>query len=99
MPAICREGDSLSTGHVCTSVTTLDVPGQSTVKANGILIARVGDPTVSHTHPPAPPCPPHVAYVNIGSPTVRIAGAFIARIGDSADSGEMISGSSNICVG
>jgi hypothetical protein len=58
MPAICRKGDSLTTGHVCTSVTTLDTPTQSTVRANGILIARVGDPTVSHPHPPAPPCPP-----------------------------------------
>ena len=99
MPAICREGDSLSTGHICTGTTTLDTPGQSSVRANGILIARVGDPTVSHPHPPAPPCPPHVAYVNVGSSTVRIGGAYVARIGDSADSGAMTSGSSNIFVG
>ena len=99
MPAICRKGDSLSTGHICTSTTTLDTPGQSTVRANGILIARVGDPTVSHPFPPAPPCAPHVANVNAGSSTVRIAGAFVARIGDSADSGTMTSGSSNIFVG
>ena len=99
MPAICRKGDSLSTGHICTSTTTLDTPGQSTVRANGILIARVGDPTVSHPFPPAPPCAPHVANVNAGSSTVRIAGAFVARIGDSADSGIMTSGSSNIFVG
>ena len=99
MPAICRKGDSLSTGHICSSTTTLDTPGQSTVRANGILIARVGDPTVSHPFPPAPPCAPHVANVNAGSSTVRIAGAFVARIGDSADSGTMTSGSSNIFVG
>ena len=99
MPAICRKGDSLSTGHICSSTTTLDTPGQSTVRANGILIARVGDPTVSHPFPPAPPCVPHVANVNAGSSTVRIAGAFVARIGDSADSGAMTSGSSNIFVG
>ena len=41
MPAICREGDTLSTGHACVGTTTLDTPGQSTVRANGILIARV----------------------------------------------------------
>ena len=99
MPAICRKGDSLSTGHICASTTTLDTPGQSTVRANGILIARVGDPTVSHPFPPAPPCAPHVANVNAGSSTVRVAGKFIARIGDSADSGAMTSGSSNIFVG
>jgi len=99
MPAICRKGDSLSTGHICASTTTLDTPGQSTVRANGILIARVGDPTVSHPFPPAPPCAPHVANVNAGSSTVRVAGKFIARIGDSADSGAMTSGSSNIFAG
>jgi len=99
MPAICRKGDSLSTGHICASTTTLDTPGQSTVRANGILIARVGDPTVSHPFPPAPPCAPHVANVNTGSSTVRVAGKFIARIGDSADSGAMTSGSSNIFAG
>ena len=99
MPAICRKGDSLSTGHICASTTTLDTPGQSTVRANGILIARVGDPTVSHPFPPSPPCAPHVANVNVGSSTVRVVGAFIARIGDSADSGAMTSGSSNIFAG
>lgn len=99
MPAICRKGDSLSTGHICSSTTTLDTPGQSTVRANGVLIARVGDPTVSHPFPPAPPCAPHVANVNSGSSTVRIAGAFVARVGDSADNGAMTSGSSNIFVG
>ena len=99
MPAICRKGDSLSTGHICASTTTLDTPGQSTVRANGILIARVGDPTVSHPFPPAPPCAPHAANVNAGSSTVRVAGKFIARIGDSADSGAMTSGSSNIFAG
>ena len=99
MPAICRKGDSLSTGHICASTTTLNTPGQSTVRANGILIARVGDPTVSHPFPPSPPCAPHVANVNVGSSTVRVVGAFIARIGDSTDSGAMTSGSSNIFAG
>tara|TARA_R110000803_G_scaffold155838_2_gene220420 strand:- start:958 stop:1257 length:300 start_codon:yes stop_codon:yes gene_type:complete len=99
VPAICRKGDSLSTGHICASTTTLNTPGQSTVRANGILIARVGDPTVSHPFPPSPPCAPHVANVNVGSSTVRVVGAFIARIGDSTDSGAMTSGSSNIFAG
>ena len=99
MPVVSRKGDTLSTGHICTSTTTLDTPGQSTVKANGILIARISDPTVSHPNPPNPPCPNHVAFVNAGSSTVRVAGKFIARIGDSADSGQMTSGSSNVFAG
>jgi uncharacterized Zn-binding protein involved in type VI secretion len=99
MPAICREGDTLTTGHACTGTTTLDTPQQSTVRANSILIARVGDATVSHPAPPIPPCPDHVRFVNAGSSTVRVSGSFVARIGDSADSGQMITGSSNIFVG
>ena len=99
MPAISRKGDSLSTGHACTGTTTLDTPSQSTVRANSILIARVGDPTVSHPFPPVPICVPHVANVNAGSGTVRVAGAFVARIGDSADAGAMPSGSSNVFSG
>ena len=99
MPAVSRKGDTLSTGHICTGTTTLDTPGQSTVRANGILIARVSDPTVSHPFPPVPICVPHVANVNAGSGTVRVAGAFVARIGDSADAGAMTSGSSNVFSG
>ena len=96
MPAVVRKGDSLSTGHVCTGTTTLDTPKQSTVYANGILIARVGDPTVSHPAPPLPPCPNHVANVNAGSPNVYVAGIKVGRIGDSADAGAMTSGSSDV---
>ena len=99
MPAICRKGDSLSTGHACVGTTTLNTPGQSTVRVNSILIARVGDPTVPHPFPPNPPCADHVANVNAGSGTVRVAGAFVARIGDSADAGAMTSGSSNVFSG
>ena len=96
MPAVSRKGDSLSTGHICASTTTLDTPGQSTVFANSILVARIGDPTVSHPFPPAPPCAPHVATVNAGSPNVFAVGIAVARIGDSADSGAMTSGSGNV---
>ena len=55
MPAVSREGDSLSTGHICVSTTVLDTPTQSSVRANSILIARKTDPTVSHPNPPSPP--------------------------------------------
>ena len=96
MPAVCRKGDSLSTGHACTGTTTLDTPGQGSVFANGILVARVGDPTVSHPFPPVPVCAPHVANVNAGSPNVFVVGSNVARIGDSADAGAMTSGSPNV---
>ena len=96
MPAVSRKGDSLSTGHICASTTTLDTPGQGTCFANSILIARVSDPTVSHPFPPAPPCAPHVANVNVGSPNVYVEGLSVARIGDSTDAGAMTSGSGNV---
>ena len=96
MPAVSRKGDSLSTGHICTSTTTLDTPGQGTCFANSILIARVSDPTVSHPFPPLPPCAPHVANVNAGSPNVFVEGLAVARIGDSTDQGAMTSGSGNV---
>ena len=96
MPKVSRKGDSLSTGHGCTGTTTLDTPGQGTCFANSILIARVSDPTVSHPFPPSPPCAPHVANVNAGSPNVFVEGLAVARIGDSTDSGAMTSGSGNV---
>jgi uncharacterized Zn-binding protein involved in type VI secretion len=99
MPAVSRKGDSLSTGHICASTTTLDTPGQSTVFANKILVARETDPTVSHPFPPNPPCAPHVANVNVGSATVFAVGLAIARIGDSTDAGAMTTGSGDVFAG
>ena len=99
MPEVCRKDDTLSTGHGCTGTTTLDTPGQVTVYANNILIARKSDPTVSHPFPPDPPCAPHVANVNAGSGTVFVVGKEIARIGDSADAGNMTGGSPNVFAG
>ena len=99
MPAVSRKGDSLSTGHIWAGTTILATPGQSTVRANSILIARQTDPTVSHPFPPLPPCAPHVANVNVGSSTVRVCGLPIARVGDSTDAGQMTKGSSNVFSG
>ena len=101
MPAICRIGDDLSTGHACASTTTIESSNQTTlnVYANEILIDVVGAPTVSHAYPPAPICPPHVANLNAGSSTVFINGIAVGRIGDSADSGAMTSGSTNVFAG
>jgi len=99
MPAVARVGDSLTTGHACTSTTTLDTPTQSTVFANNILICRVGDPTVSHPFPPAPGCAPHVANINAGSSSVFVVGSAVGRIGDSADAGAITSGSPTVFAG
>jgi len=96
MPGIVREGDSLSTGHGCVGSTTLASANQGSVFVNGILAAVVGAPTVAHPFPPDPPCAPHVANLNAGSPNVFIEGIPVGRVGDSADAGAMTSGSSNV---
>ena len=97
MPAICRITDSLSTGHICASTTTIASPNtDGTVHAEGLDVIVVGAPTVSHPNPPNPPCPNHVANLNAGSGTVFVNGIAVGRITDSADSGAMTSGASTV---
>jgi len=97
MPAICRITDSLSTGHICASTTTIASPNtDGTVHAEGLDVIVVGAPTVAHPNPPAPPCPNHVANLNAGSPTVFVNGIAIGRVTDSADAGAMTSGASTV---
>jgi uncharacterized Zn-binding protein involved in type VI secretion len=96
MPGVVRIGDSLSTGHVCVGSTTLAGAAQGSVYVDGILAAVVGAPTVAHPAPPSPPCAPHVANLNAGSPNVFIEGIAVGRIGDSADAGSMTSGSGDV---
>jgi len=94
-----REGDPLSTGHVCTGITNLSTSLVRTVKANAIPGAVKGTPTVSHTFPPAPLCPAHVANLNVGSDNVKIGGIPWGRVGDSADAGAMTTGSDTVFAG
>ena len=99
MPAACRKGDSLSTGHICSSTTTLDTPAQSSVFNDNKLMARKTDKTVPHPFPPNPPCANHTAQVTVGSESVFVEGLPLARVTDSADAGEMTSGSVNVFSG
>ena len=43
-----REGDKLTTGHGCDAITSLAISLVRTVKANGIVGAVLGTPTVVH---------------------------------------------------
>ena len=101
MPEVVKIGDTLTTGHSCSATTTIESSNQITtnVYANNILIDVVGAPTVSHIAPPTPLCPPHVRVLNTGSATVFINGRKVGRKGDSADSGEMITGSPDVFAG
>ena len=94
-----REGDPLTTGHGCDSVTTLLTSPNKTTRANSIFCAVQGTITVTHLVPPnVPPCGSHAAFLNTGSPNVSIGGIPWGRVGDSADAGAMISGSLNVLV-
>ena len=99
MPAVVRIGDPLSTGHACTGSTTLAGANQGTVYVNNILTSVVGAPTVSHSNPPVPICPSHVANINAGSSTVFVEGIPWGRVGDSTDAGAMTGGSPDVFAG
>ena len=99
MPAASRVGDALATGHGCDGVTTIASSNtDGTVHANGIDIIVVGAPTVVHTIP-GNGCVPHVETTHAGSSSVFINGIAVCRIGDAADAGAMIAGSSSVFVG
>ncbi len=98
MPAVCRIGDELDTGHICDATTTIDTSATSgKVKANGIAIIVVGAMTVDHGVPPA--CAPHAVPLLAGSGTVSIEGIPVGRIGDAIDDGAMTTGSPNVNAG
>ena len=100
MPAICRVGDSLSTGHPCDGTTTIGGSNtDGTVSANGIAVIVIGAPTVTHNILVGDACVPHVAALNAGSSTVRVNGIGVGRVGDSADAGSMTSGSGDVNAG
>jgi len=99
MAASAREGDSVATGHLCDTVTTLDTPGQSTVYVNDILACRLGDLTVVHDIKSGEACIPHTASISGSSSTVYIEGVLAARLGDACDAGSITSGSSNVFIG
>ena len=96
MPKLCRNGDLGTTGHLCDTVIDVEAT-QGSVFANGIPIARRGDPTYFHRITFF--CFPHMAKVNGGSGTVFVKNVSVARIGDSYDAGAMIKGSGNVSAG
>ena len=99
MPKICREDESFSTGHACATSSTLDTPSQTTVKVEGKLVARKGDPTKSHEILVGDTCTPHTSSI-VGdcSPNVFVEGKAVARVGDAVDAGSMTSGASKVSV-
>lgn len=98
MPAVARQGDSTSTGHGCTGVTTITGPtgAGARVYANNIPVECQGNPTVVHSFGGKNCSAQHAAVINVGSGNVFVSNIPLARIGDSTDSGAIISGSPNV---
>ena len=98
MPAIARAEnvDTISTGHGCDATAQIAGTLQTTVYVNGTLAAVKGDAIAPHTILSGAVCVPHSAVVNAGSPNVFFGGIAVARLGDSADAGQIISASANV---
>jgi uncharacterized Zn-binding protein involved in type VI secretion len=97
MPAIavCTV-DKIATGHACTGVATIQGSLQTKVTIAGNPAAVQGDAIVPHTRLIGDECITHSASISGGSSKVSIGGIPVARIGDAADLGSIISGSSKI---
>tara|TARA_Y200000002_G_C22616971_1_gene636446 strand:- start:604 stop:906 length:303 start_codon:yes stop_codon:yes gene_type:complete len=98
MPNAARKGDSVNTGHGCTSVTTI-ASGEETVIIGGKAAATDGSALQTHTHLVGKDCVPHTTAVNAGSSTVKAGGKSLARVGDSACAGSISSGDASVVVG
>ncbi len=100
MPAVAVCGvDTISTGHPCDGSALIQGSLQSKVTIGGKPIAVVGDAIEIHTYLVSDVCVPHSVVVNAGSSKVSIAGLAMARLGDSADAGAIVSGSSKVIAG
>ena len=110
---VARKTDTCTTGHSCDTVTKLNF-GQSTVFAEGQLVARITDPTISHNIPTRTrtgtdeegnpiytfPCKPHVGTVRTGNGTVYAENKLITFLGEtvSCNNGEITSSASTVYV-
>lgn len=85
----------IGTGHDGFPPTPV-ISGSGTVKADGISVARLGDPLEPHDKPKNPM---HDRAISSGSATVKIDGKPAARIGDSVGCGGVLQGGSSVNIG
>lgn len=90
--------DSVSTGHSCDTKTTTNVCSTS-VFVNGKGVCRLGDDITIHNRKVGDSCVPHTAKITGSSDSVYVDGIAIARDTDSADAGNISSGSTNVFSG
>ena len=104
MPIVAVKGDTTTTGHGCNATTTIatsTIAEAAKVKVNGKIVAIKGNPLADHTIPfgVPPVCVDHPGQkVNVGSPNVFVNNIPIARVGDSADGGAIVSKAGNVAA-
>lgn len=100
MPGVARQNDTVLTGHGCDTTTTIQ-QGSPDVRINGRGAAYAGAALTAHTIPSGTPpvCVGHSAQVNAGYGRVLVNGRPIARVGDSADLGQISTGSGDVLTG
>ena len=100
MPAVAVCGvDEIATGHPCDATALIQGALQTKVTIGGNPVAVQGDAIAVHSQKVGDSCVSHSASINAGSSKVFIGGIAVARIGDSADAGAIISGSSGVFAG
>lgn len=102
MPAVARAQlkDSVATGHLCDATARiLGGSLQNKVRIDGSLAAVHGDLIEPHTIKAGRNCDPHLATITGTSSRVFIGGLSVSRIGDPADLGFIITGSSKVFIG
>lgn len=101
MPAVAVcDVDTILTGHGCDAIAGIQPSLQTKVTTlGGKFIAIRGDAIKPHTILSGGVCVPHSAIINAGSDKVFIGGIPIARVGDSADAGQVQTGSAKITAG
>ena len=95
MPSVSRSlnVDRILTGHTCSATAPIAGSLQSFATIQNVPIAVQNDPIGAHVIRAGKFCIPHAAVVNTGSAFVSAAGIPVARVGDSADAGSIITGS------
>lgn len=99
MPMAARNTDDILTGHPCDVTSTIVATKAVKVFIQGQMAAVTADAIAPHTILAGSSCVPHAAVTGPGSSKVFCGGFPANRVGDVADMGAIISGSTKVIIG
>ena len=99
MPMAARNTDKILTGHPCDVTSTIVATKAVKVFIQGQMAAVTADAIAPHTILAGSSCVPHAAVTGPGSSKVFCGGFPANRVGDVADMGAIISGSTKVIIG